>query len=419
MGGRRLRLAIVAQPWGSVVPVGGKGSVGIWIAEVAQRIARNCRVLVCCPRYRGQKPDECCQGVRYRRFRVGLDRRMSRLAGRLSFDPRRPLFALPLYYATYAIQVAAAVRAARCDAAHIHNFSQFIPIIRAFNPRIRIALHMHCEWLTQLDRDLMVRRLRHADLIVGCSHYITDGIRRRFPEFADRCRTIVNGVSEDRFRPPEGATGDGAARSDHSCLFVGRISPEKGVHLLLDAFEEVIRRRPTARLELVGDTGQCPRSFIVDICDDERVAALARFYDDKGYWARLAERMAQPPLRGRVTWCRPMPQEELAEHYRRASVLVSPSLYEAFGMPLVEAMAAGIPVVASRVGGMTEIVEDGRTGRLVPANDPGALAEAICDALADPEARRSMGRAGRRKVLETFTWDRVAQGLLDMYDANG
>jgi len=95
--------------------------------------------------------------------------------------------------------------------------------------------------------------------------------------------------------------------------------------------------------------------------------------------------------------------------------VVLPSVYETFGIPLVEAMSAQVPVVASRVGGIPEVVADGETGVLVERGDPMALAEAIGRLLENESLRDRMGRAGRERVLRLFSWDRVATATLDLY----
>jgi len=413
----KLKVAIVSQPWARVVPCGGEGSLGVWGYEVSRRLARSCDVLVCAAQQRGQKRSEPGQQVRYQRFGLRLDRRLLRLGRRLLRfgGARGPVFASSLYYPGYAFAVALALRARRCNVAHIHNLSQFVPIIRALNPRIRIVLHMHCQWLTQLDAGVIARRLRAADAIIGCSHDLTDRIRTRYPECAARCITIFNGVDERRFFGGSGPKKARVPGAGH-LLFVGRISPEKGVHVLLDAFALVIRRHPQAHLELVGDRGVCPKEFIVAISEDEKVRRLASFYDGRSYWSYLEERMDSLQLRDRVTWTGSVPNRQLVEHYRSADAVVLPSFTEALPMTLIEASAAETPVVASRVGGVPDIVTDGRTGVLVEAGDAGGLAEAICRLLSNGKLAGAMGKAGRRRVLQSFTWDRVAEGILQLYE---
>jgi glycosyltransferase involved in cell wall biosynthesis len=92
-----------------------------------------------------------------------------------------------------------------------------------------------------------------------------------------------------------------------------------------------------------------------------------------------------------------------------------PSLEEGFGLPLAEAMAAGLPTVASRVGGMPEIVVDGETGILVAPGDADALADAIVRVLADPELGRRLGEAGRARAVERYSWDVIAAATVALH----
>jgi glycosyltransferase involved in cell wall biosynthesis len=300
---------------------------------------------------------------------------------------------------------------------HLHNFSRYVPIVRALNPRSKIVLHMHCEWLTQFDRRLIGRRLRHVDLIVGCSDHITEKIRRTFPEYADRCVTVYNGVDPERFNGRGCPRGGG----ERQVLFVGRISPEKGIHDLLDAFASVAAVDPTVRLTVVGRPGSAPPEFLVSLSDDPNVRDLHRFYASGNgapgdpYFSHLKE-MLTPETADRVTFTGHVAYEHVIDYYRRADLVVNPSLSEAFGMSLVEAMVAEIPVVATKVGGMVEIVEEGATGLLVEPGEPARLAEAMRHLLERADVRRQMGTAGRRRALTHFSWERVVERLALQYE---
>ncbi len=111
-----------------------------------------------------------------------------------------------------------------------------------------------------------------------------------------------------------------------------------------------------------------------------------------------------------------MTDERIVELYAQAQVAVVPSLYEGFSLPAVEAMACGVPVVATTGGALPEVVgADGVAARTVPPADPGALAAAILDLLDDPEQWARIGSAGRARVLERFTWRAHAVGLVEMW----
>jgi glycosyltransferase involved in cell wall biosynthesis len=407
-----LRIAFVSQPLDGVVPP-QQSSIGIWTYQVARRLAVSHDVMVYAKRMRGQPSPGDTRGVRYRFVPAVPNQALLRLSGLAAGrrGARRPLFAEVIYNLEYSLQVARDVRKQQCDIIHIHNFSQFVPVIRALNPSAKIVLHMHCEWLSQLDRPLVEARLRRADLVIGCSEHITGKVRRRFPERAGRCQTVFNGVDVDHFvgREKPGPAPNGAPH----LLFVGRVSPEKGLHVLLEAFRDVVRVYPEARLQIVGSAGSAPLEFLAALSEESRVSDLARFY--RGSYLSYLHSLLPPPTSGQVIYRGPVPHSEIAEVYQGADVLINPSLSEAFGMSLIEAMASQVPVVATRVGGMPGIVEDGKTGLLVEPQNPRALAAAVLELAGDRGLRKSMGEAGRRRVIELFSWGRVVQTLLGHY----
>ncbi len=392
----------------------------IWTYQVARRLAKSCEVTVYSRKARGQSECEVAEGVCYRRVATGIDDRMMMFPEQhpkvrripLFRNPRRPIFASNLAYFEYSLKVARDIRKRRCNIVHISNFSQIVPVVRAVNPAVKIALHMQCEWLNQLDSRMIERRLQKCDLVIGCSDFITDRIRRAFPQFVACCHTVYNGVDASRFVPDEsrGAGKNGARR----LLFVGRICPDKGPHVLVEAFKKVAGRHPQVQLELVGCKHCPPPEYVVNLGDDEQTRDLAPLYNAN--YSSYLQHMLPPEITQRVTFQKPLAHPELAGHYRNADILVFPSVWnEPFGIPLIEAMATGIPVIATRGGGFPEIVHDGQTGLLVPRGDAPALAEAILRLLESEDLSRSMGQAGRQRVLERFTWDRIVQDLLSEY----
>jgi starch synthase len=106
---------------------------------------------------------------------------------------------------------------------------------------------------------------------------------------------------------------------------------------------------------------------------------------------------------------------DLVNLYNEATVFACPSIYEPFGIINLEAMACETPVVAAAVGGIKEVVVDGETGLLVPPADPPKLARALTKVLEDPALAAKMGRAGRARVLQDFTWGRIAEKTLALY----
>jgi glycosyltransferase involved in cell wall biosynthesis len=195
---------------------------------------------------------------------------------------------------------------------------------------------------------------------------------------------IYDGVDIDAFHP--GARDE---TEQGALLFVGNAEDyNKGVVYALRALA-LLPREPGARLYIVGGPPSPPRIASAEA-------------------ARLG-------IEDRVTMVGRVSREELARWYRRAQVLVSPSLYEGFGLPAAEAMACGTPVIASDGGALPEVVADGETGRIVPTRDVRALADALADLLADPKTCRELGAAGHRRVLERFTWVETAARTEALY----
>ena len=173
-------------------------------------------------------------------------------------------------------------------------------------------------------------------------------------------------------------------------LFVGRLASNKGLLDLVEAFAALCRGDPAARLVLVGEDGGMGKSV------DDRTASLG--------------------LSGRVVRLGHVADDALlASAYRDARATVLPSEYEAFGLVLLESLAQGTPVVASRVGGIPEVVEDGRSGLLVPPRDPAALAGALERLWSNPELGRRLGEFGRTEVVPRYTWEVAADRIDRLY----
>jgi glycosyltransferase involved in cell wall biosynthesis len=188
-------------------------------------------------------------------------------------------------------------------------------------------------------------------------------------------RVVTVGAGANLERLPSDARPDRAA--EPVVLLVGNDYWNKGVDVLVRAMPLVRERVPACRAVVVGGSG-----------------------------GRSLRPSPGVEVHARV------PKPELARLYGRATLFALPSRAEAFGHVLAEAMAYRLPCVASDTGGIPEVVDDGRTGYLVPVGDHRALADRIVELLTDPDRMRRMGEAGRRKVEARFTWDRVVSRML-------
>lgn len=234
----------------------------------------------------------------------------------------------------------------------------------------------------RLARRLEFRFLRQANAVSSPSAAQGREIAADLGWSPDRIRVIPNPVATHFVQ--QGAAVSRPDPQTPNVLCVGRLSREKGITVLLEAIAHIAPQLPRVRYTIVGRR----HNTLPDEQLNARIAATG-----------VQENIA---LVGHVAW------RELTAWYARAALFVQPSFYETFGIACLEAMCFGLPVVATRVGGVPEVVEDGVTGILVPPNDPQALAEAILSLLRDPEQRRRMGERGRERVLTEFTAEHVA-----------
>ncbi|TQN37356.1 glycogen synthase (ADP-glucose) [Blastococcus colisei] len=240
-----------------------------------------------------------------------------------------------------------------------------------------------------------------ADAVIAVSHGMRTDVLDAYPELdPDRVHVVGNGVDAEAYRPvhaPDVVRGLGVDPDRPYALFVGRITRQKGVLHLLAAAE------------------QLPAGVGVVLC-----AGAADTPAERQQVAEAVEALQR--LRRGVVWIEAMlPRDQLVPLITGATVFVVPSVYEPLGIVNLEAAACGTAVVASAVGGIPEVVDDGRTGLLVPY-DPAdvaafrdGLAARITELLADPARAATMGAAGRERVLAEFGWPAIAQQTVEVY----
>ena len=275
---------------------------------------------------------------------------------------------------------------------------------------------MHCEWLSQLDPVMINQRLRHVDQIIGCSEYVTNTIREGLPAVARSVETIYNGVDTGHFtcdlQKPE-LNNNGVKH----LLYVGRISPEKGIHVLIKAFEKVLKSFPDVQLYILGHEARASMSFIDPMQEDEMVTALEPYY--RGSYLAHLKSLVSTNISESVTFLGHIPHREILRHLHQADILVNPSIRETFGMSLIESMATGTPVVASQIGGMAHIIvnhhSENATGILVERGNVDALSEAIIQLLQSDRLRAEMGTAGYHRARALYAWDPISENVYRLY----
>lgn len=313
-------------------------------------------------------------------------------------------------YLGWASAVAKGLRGTPVDVVHVMNYWGWSQRLRGN----RLVLEMQSEWLSQMNREAVAEQLQAVDAVVAVSGHVERLFRAAFPNYGGIVSVVHNGVNTNQFCP---APTPRTVPNSQRLLYVGRVSPEKGVHTLLEAFKLVAARFPHAHLDIVGGRGAMPMRLLVALSDDPLVRALERFYAPDGssdYPERLDAMVRDAGLGDRVTFHSYLPHKDIISYYQQADVVVNPSLSETFGISIVEGMACGVPVVGTRVGGMLDTIVDD-VGRTVAAEDPDSLAQAMCEILEDRTLARNMGAAGRSRAMTQFTWKARASRLLDVY----
>lgn len=387
--------------------------------ELSSRVARTCDVVVYPKRVRGQARVAVHEGVTYRRVRVLADRIIGGI-GRLRCPGRRipkwPFRLTRLYYPKYALEVARDIQVRRCDVVHVISITSLLPVLRRMNPSARIVLHSEDHALADFAGDRLKRRLEDVDLILGCSNFVVDNIRACFPGLKASVKTLYNGVNSGFQEVSQGPSAESTDGNSIKILYVGRISPEKGLHVLLDAMRVVWRRDPNILVQIAGPHALAPKEYVDPFDKDCLLRPLNDFYRHPGRYADHLRRQLNSDEAARVRYLGQIPNSELATRYARSDLVVVPSVWhEPFGIPVIEGMAAGLPVIATRGGAFPEIIDHETTGLLVGRGDAAELAQAIGRLIADRRLRQNISRAARESVRSTFSWDVIAAQLLNEY----
>lgn len=296
------------------------------------------------------------------------------------------------------------IRKRKPDIVHGHQYPVFFSDVSSMISRFLktpFLLHVHVvaeakSLLSNLVSSVYYRTigkfpLNHASLIVTPSFaYKRTILQMNVPE--QKIRVIPYGIDMSRFNPKN----DGSAfREKYGCedskliLSVGRLNYQKGFNYLIEAASEVLQSFPNAKFVIVGG--------------GEELNSLKDLSTRLG----LSETIV---LTGAI------PTAEMPEAYAAADVFVLPSIFESFGITLIEAQACGKPVVATRVGGAPEALQENETGIIVEPRDSEQLAEAITRIMTDEKTARIMGENGRKFVRTRFNLQKNVDEIIDVYE---
>jgi glycosyltransferase involved in cell wall biosynthesis len=227
---------------------------------------------------------------------------------------------------------------------------------------------------------------RRLERVIVVSHTSQRTVQSAFDLDPSRMRVIHNGIDTDTFRPLEDVE-----RQSGLILYVGNSEDRnKGARYLIEALHLLQDERLDYQLALVDHK-------------KDRLKLVPRLVQEYGLWSRVH-------FMGHVS------TEQLVRLYNQATIAVSPSLFEGFGLPAAEAMSCGTPVIATTGGAFPEVVDHDETGWLVPPGDSRALADAIKLLMGDAQLRDRLGGAGRQAILERFNWRKAAEETVAVYE---
>ena len=389
-----MKVAMVSEHASPLATLGGvdAGGQNVHVASLAAAIARRgVRVVVHTRRDNPTLPErvQMAPGVEVHHVDAGPPTQV----------PKDEL--LP-YMDSFAQSLHSAWRRNRPDVVHAHFWMSAYAALRAATPLgIPVVQTFHALGIVKrryqgdqdtspperidIERDI-VRRVDH--IVATCTDEVFELIRLGASS-AD-LTVIPCGVDLALFGPEGRSEPRPKARQRLVC--VGRLVERKGIGNAISALAEL----PEAELVVAGGPDRS------ELASDREAQRLMRVAEDEG----VAERV---DMRGRLG------REDVPRLLRSAEALVSVPWYEPFGIAPLEAMACGVPVVASAVGGMIDSVVDGVTGVHVPPRDPERLADALRSLLADKHRRLAYGRAGVKRARRLYDWNRIAASTLDVY----
>lgn len=391
-----LSVAVVVPEMLPVPPVRG-GAVENWVYDVFSRVKDHDASVTIVSRPAGVPIDDGIEyvGIPWLKAESAFHALKERCTKR---NPLRHLAKI-LNVCIYGMRVRRKLAGKAFDVINIQNEPNLLLFLRR-KPGQKLVLHMHNAHLCAPVLRTLYRRLLHGvDEVVCVSEYIKSTSVAHFPEHSHKFSVVLNGTDPVLFGVRHAVRPDkfGMDHAFHEIfqdeharylLYVGRLVEIKGVHVLIEAFKRLRASDPGMKLVIAGS------SFFAGAATTEYQRELMR----------LAE-----PVRDAIVFTGFVPHERLKHLYWRADVTVVPSIWQD-PCPLVvlEAMASGSCVVATKVGGIPELISDGQTGVLVEPDNSNAIADAVAGILSDPARKARIESSARAAVTGFYNLDRVS-----------
>jgi glycosyltransferase involved in cell wall biosynthesis len=409
-----LRIALVAQ-WGDRMRPPGGGSVALCTRYFARALtARGCSVRIYGVEWDGDRDSAFRHAdVDFRLLRPTLSdrllfrafRKTRRLHRVLNGGRPIPDWRTRAAGPSWRARIAEDLARDPVDLVLCQHGARSVASIKRRLPDLPVILHLHAVSVPQAMSASYRACMMQADAVSGVSPFVADDAQRLLGR---PVHVIRNGCDLSDMDSAAAAPVPGPVR----ILYAGAVSPEKGVHVLVEAFDMLCREGRDVALNIIGQIGARPVENVIPMVDNPRQRTLeALFAGD--YGAHLRGLLGKE-ARARTVFFGQRPHGEVLAAMAQSDVFAFPSLCdEGFGLPPVEALAMGcVPVVSDR-GPLPWIVEQ-TAGLVVPHDNPRALAAAIARVIDDPDLRAGMATTGRALSRTVFSWDAAAGDLLDI-----
>lgn len=402
------RIAIVSQHLDQL-GLDDANSVGSCSRELASELAKQFEVAVYGRAHSKNRQD--LPGVK---FRFIHENRGDRIAGRFLRRTRRlhPLFnrGFPITTSTSRLASPFWGRAVARDLAKwspdlilVQHNARRVPLIKRLLPDVTTILLLHQVPFEQERTASYRKAILRADVVAAVSPFTAEATE----EYIGRPVSLIRNGVRDKFIETNRIRSDKGPR----LLFAAAVSPEKGLHILCGAFARILEELPDATLTIIGGTGARNVANVFPHSNEAyMVEARAMFHGD--YRRHIVEQLPTRVV-DRIAFRGFVASAELYAAFASADILSMPSLWdESFGLPVVEAMAAGVPVVATESGALPWLVDNNRAGIIVPKGDEAALAKAIINLWKDKNQFARIAKAGKERAINNFLWSKSVEDLL-------
>lgn len=278
---------------------------------------------------------------------------------------------------------------------HVHGTAR--GVLRAYHHFLR---HTPPRLLLQTEASLLRQSImwRKADAIIAVSNSVKEELTKLYKIRPEKVHVAHNGVDPDLFYPRISSLQIkrklGVDESSAMILYLGGFRPIKGTAYFIKALAEVVKNLPNAKGVFVGN---------IESPSEKRYAEI------------VSDLIRKLNLYKNIVFVKRIPYTEMPDYYSASDILVNTSLYESFNRAQIEAMACGKPVVSHRVGGISEVIDDGINGLLVEPGDTQCLSELITELLINKHLAKKMGEKGMEKARLLFTWENAARKTMEIY----